>query len=149
MPADETEMLVSWTTISAIPDVASVRFGTNKISLTRVATAEVTHFVEGKTEFYTYRALLIGLTPKTVYCKANCINRNQTLILKYLPTFQIIKLAAMAVAYRLSFNLKRFRVVPIGTLDWRFMEIWATKMKSHYRFYRKMSRKIYMMSSFI
>ena len=67
--ADETEMLVTWTTYNAVDDSPKVEFGHSESDLHNHAKAEVTHFVEDKTGFYTYRAMMTGLKPEFNYCK--------------------------------------------------------------------------------
>lgn len=69
MLADETEMLITWTTIGAVKDKAKVEFGTHKSDLSQSAKAEKQHFKEGNTEFHTFRALMTGLTPGSTYRK--------------------------------------------------------------------------------
>lgn len=64
---DETEMIVTWVTLKEISDKGHVEYGLEKKHLTNNAKAEVTHFKEDKTEFYTYRAVMTGLTPGVQY----------------------------------------------------------------------------------
>ena len=62
-------MIVTWATLHHISDVPHVEFGDNQNSLTHSVEAEVVHFKEGLTSFYTYRALLSGLKAASQHCK--------------------------------------------------------------------------------
>lgn len=61
--ADETEMTVTWSTLSAIPDHPVVLYTEKGHDLTHSELAVGSHFKN----FYTYRALLRGLKPGTLY----------------------------------------------------------------------------------
>lgn len=66
--ADETEMVVTWSTLHHITDEPHVEFGEKESHLSHTAKAETTHFTDG-TNLYTYRALLTGLKAATQYRK--------------------------------------------------------------------------------
>ena len=70
---DETEMIVTWVTLKEISDKGHVEYGLEKKHLTNNVKAEVIHFKEDKTEFYTYRAVMTGLTPGVQYRKFTTI----------------------------------------------------------------------------
>lgn len=62
-------MIVTWQTMHSIDHHPYVEYGRDKHNLGHKANAEVTKFREGKTKFYTYRALMKHLKPKNSYCK--------------------------------------------------------------------------------
>jgi len=64
-------MLVTWTTLDAVPDTPMVEYGGHQSDLKHLIKAEVTHFKEELTEFYTYRALLTELKPGATYRKCS------------------------------------------------------------------------------
>ncbi|KAI2803400.1 Acid phosphatase type 7 [Blomia tropicalis] len=64
---DETEMVVTWTTVHAISDACHVEFGLHHEKLTNTTKAATTHFKHDGANFYTHRSLLTGLKPATKY----------------------------------------------------------------------------------
>ena len=64
---NETEMLVTWSTLWPLQDDAYVLYGLEEKRLNQSSKAEVSLY--GKISLYTYRALLTGLTPLTKYCE--------------------------------------------------------------------------------
>lgn len=65
---NRTEMVVTWTTLTKINSLPMVRYGLDPAILDQVAHAETSHFEEGATAFYVYRAIMSELNPATVYC---------------------------------------------------------------------------------